>query len=97
MNASVSITLRAQNHIDAIDSEISALSPQRADEFLRVLNEKIEQLAAFPESGVMHRGYIRRLLLLRFPYSLFYVFDAEQNSVTIIAVFSDRSDPRTWH
>jgi len=96
MNASVNLTSRAQNHIDAIDSEIETRSPRRADEFLNVVNTKIEQLAQFPKSGAVHRGNIRRLLLLRFPYSLFYTFDATQNAVTIIACFHDRSDPRTW-
>lgn len=93
MNASIIISPHAQ---DTIDSEIEERSPQRADEFLSVVNAKIEQLAQFPESGSVHRGQIRRLLLLRFPYSLFTVFDASQNTVTILACFPDRSDPRTW-
>ncbi len=76
MSAFVIISPRAQQQINDIDSDIQSRSPQRADEFLSVVNAKIEQLAQCPESGSIHRGQIRRLLLLRFPYSLFTVFDA---------------------
>ena len=76
MSAFVIISPRAQQQIDAIDSAIQSRLPGRADEFLSVVNAKIEQLAQFPESGSVHRGNIRRLLLLRFPFSLFTIFDA---------------------
>lgn len=96
MSAFVIISPRAQQQINDIDSDIQSRSPQRADEFLSVVNTKIEQLAQFPESGSIHRGNIRRLLLLRFPYSLFSVFDASRNTVTLLACFPDRSNPQTW-
>jgi plasmid stabilization system protein ParE len=96
MNATIVISPRAAQQIDAVDSEIAANSPQRADEFLRVLNARIEQLSLFPESGLVYRDNIRRLLLLHFPFSLFYTFDTNRRIVAIIALFPDRSDPRTW-
>ena len=96
MSAFVIISPRAQKQIEDIDSEIQSRSQERADEFLEVLNAKVEQLCQFPQSGAVHRGKVRRLLLLRFPYSLFYVFNDAQNTVSIISCFHDQSDPETW-
>lgn len=96
MSAFVIISSRAQKQIEDIDSEVQSRSQERADEFLEILNAKVEQLSQFPESGAIYRGKIRRLLLIRFSYSLFYIFDVGQNTVTIISCFHDRSDPQTW-
>ena len=56
------------------------------DEFLEVVRATIETIGAHPESApVVHRD-IRRQLLRRFPYGLFYGLIREQ--VVVVACFN---------
>jgi plasmid stabilization system protein ParE len=56
--------------------------------------ETVEIIRAFPESGpLVHRG-VRRQLLRRFPYGLFYRLIEGQ--VVVVACFHARRNPRVW-
>ena len=96
MSAFVAFSARAEKQIENITLDLAERSPNAAREFVNAVDSKVEQLAQFPESGAIYEDDVRRLLLLRSPFSLFTVFDAAQNTVTILGCFHDRSDPQSW-
>ncbi len=59
--------------------------------FLRHLDAAFGQLRNFPESGPIVHGNYRRLLVLGYPYGIFYV--VEPRGVVISAVMDNRQDP----
>jgi len=71
-----------------------ARRPGLGDEFLDGVGEALGFLGVRPESApVVHRD-VRRQLLRRFPYGIFYgVIDGQ---VVVLGCFHARRDPRTW-
>jgi toxin ParE1/3/4 len=64
------------------------------DEFLDVIQATLESITAHPESApVVHRD-VRRQLLRRFPFGLFYRIVEEQ--VVVVACFHAKRSPRLW-
>jgi plasmid stabilization system protein ParE len=64
------------------------------DEFLEVVGETLEAVRVHPEAApVVHRD-IRRRLLTRFPYGLFYRLIGGQ--VVVVACFHASRSPRVW-
>ena len=64
------------------------------DQFLDALEDTLSQVAAHPRAfGVVH-GAIRRALLRRFPYGIFYIFEGED--VVVLGCFHARRDPTVW-
>jgi plasmid stabilization system protein ParE len=65
-----------------------------AEDFRRSLDECFGRIASHPESyPVVHRT-VRRALLRRFPYCIFYVPESEH--VVVIGCLHARRDPRAW-
>ena len=64
------------------------------EEFLRSLDSCLAKIQRLPESNpVVHRD-IRRALLRRFPYGIFYVYEGDV--VTVLACFHAKRDPTIW-
>ncbi len=60
--------------------------------FLLCIEEGLEKIRKNPEMyPVLHRD-VRRLLIRRFPYGIFYT--AKHDVTTILAVFHGRRDPK---
>ena len=64
------------------------------DEFLYVVQASLESICAHPESAPVVRRDIRRHLLRRFPYGLFYRLIEGQ--VVVVACFHAKRSPRVW-
>jgi plasmid stabilization system protein ParE len=65
-----------------------------AEDFRRSLDECMARIAGHPESyPAVHRS-IRRALLRRFPYCVFYVVEAER--AVVIGCLHARRDPQAW-
>jgi plasmid stabilization system protein ParE len=63
-------------------------------EFLAALSERLETVRAHPESSpILYRG-IRRAVLSRFPYLIFYV--ARPERVAVLAVLHHAGNPAVW-
>src|SRR5262245_37889535 len=63
-------------------------------EFTAAVREALTRISSLP---LMHRVVhkdIRRGVVRRFPYSIFYRPEADR--VTVIAVFNNRRDPSIW-
>ena len=63
-------------------------------EFLAALRERLEAVRGHPESSpVIYRG-IRRAVVSRFPYLIFYV--ARPERVAVLAVLHHARNPAVW-
>jgi plasmid stabilization system protein ParE len=82
---------------DDIRSAFEWYESQRAGlgvEFLVALRERLEAVRVHPESSpVLYRG-IRRAVVSRFPYLIFYVVRAER--VAVLAVLHHARNPAVW-
>src|SRR3954447_20676586 len=62
--------------------------------FTASVREVLNRIAGFPQMHQVVYQDIRRAVVRRFPYSVFY--RVEPNRVTVIAVFDNRRDPSIW-
>ena len=69
-------------------------SPGLGEAFLRIVEDGIEQLLAFPESAPVLRGRVRRKVLRRFPYSLLY--SIRDGEIRVLAVMNQKRRPFYW-
>lgn len=63
-------------------------------DFLEFLENGVERIADSPEIYPVVYRNVRRLLIRRFPYGIFYF--ASESLVTILAVFHGHRDPKGW-
>ena len=69
--------------------------PTLGEDFLAAVERCVETLAAGPRlHPVVHRD-VRRALLSRFPYAVYFV--AEGDEVTVLAVLHVRRSPEAWN
>jgi toxin ParE1/3/4 len=94
MKGAVFHPLAEQELLDAVayyGQEQSGLDLEYLDEVKRAVN----LLILYPDAGTKVRGSIRRLILPRFPYSLFYrVLESQQ--IRILAVAHHKRSPQYW-
>jgi plasmid stabilization system protein ParE len=64
------------------------------EEFLLSVEAAFDLIRRMPEAGTEVRPGVRRVVVQRFPYGVFYQVDADQ--IGIIAVYHSRRDPRGW-
>jgi plasmid stabilization system protein ParE len=64
-------------------------------EFLRAIEACLSGVTRNPSAyTVVHEPNIRRALVRRFPYALFYLFD--DDAIVVIAVFNVKRHPIDW-
>lgn len=64
------------------------------DEFLRATDAALASVERRPEAYPVVYERVRRVLLRKFPYGLFYV--VESDAVVVLACFHARRDPKRW-
>jgi plasmid stabilization system protein ParE len=64
-------------------------------EFERAVDAGLERIATSPEAYAEVEPRIRRYVLSRFPYALFYRVSA--GVIEVLAVFHHRRDPFVWN
>ena len=69
-------------------------SPSAAEGFLDALDHALFQLASAPEQHLVVRGLLRRVLLVGYPYAVYY--KVYPSVVTVVGVVHGRRHPRTW-
>ncbi len=70
---------------------------QRADlgvEFILELDVAIERAAENPEIYAVQYREVRRVLLRRFPYAVYFVYEA--GVLEVFAILHQHQDPSTW-
>ncbi|MBD2605409.1 type II toxin-antitoxin system RelE/ParE family toxin [Scytonema hofmannii FACHB-248] len=64
------------------------------DDFLDCVDDKLNQICLLPEAyAVVHRD-VRRSLVRRFPYAVYYFFVSSR--VIVIAIFHAQRDTQAW-
>ena len=70
---------------------------QREDldiEFMERIDEALSRIASNPKSyPIVHRT-LRRAVVRRFPFALFYEITADE--IQVVAIFHSRQDPEKW-
>ena len=69
-------------------------SPELPAAFKNSLDETFRQLFQHPLGHPKIHGDLRRALLRRFPYGVFYL--VEDTEIAILGVFHGRRDPSVW-
>jgi plasmid stabilization system protein ParE len=65
------------------------------EELLAAVRDAVAGAAEEPERYPVVRADVRRVLVRRFPYAVFY--RVRRGRVVVIAVVHHRRDPRVWH
>lgn len=63
-------------------------------DFLLCVEEGLEKIRRSPESYPLVHKELRRMLIRRFPYGLFYLVEGER--IVLVAAFHARRDPKQW-
>jgi len=63
-------------------------------DLINVVEVALAEIRRRPESFQRVHGEVRRALLKRFPYGVFFV--ADEGRITVIAVFHASRDPKVW-
>ena len=66
------------------------------DELLDIVRAAIDRVGEFPDLSPEVIPRLRRAVLSRFPYALFYRRSNQPDTIEILAVFHHRRDPATW-
>jgi plasmid stabilization system protein ParE len=71
-----------------------ARQPGLGDEFLDCIDKLLNQICRMPKSyAVLHRD-VRRAVLQRFPYAVYYRIISSR--IVVTAVFHSRRNPKDW-
>ncbi len=84
----------AQSEVDDAYKWYEAQSKGLGKRFLDDLNDTIKRISAFPLAFTEIESGIRRCLLTRFPYGVYYGVDAQM--IIIIAVAHLHRKPKYW-
>ena len=92
MTTPVVVRKRAKRHILDATSWYTNISRNLGEDFVAAVDDAIESARNYPLAYPVIYRLLRRVLLRRFPYALFYRF--KDNRVVIIAVLHQARDPR---
>lgn len=94
MSARVRVTPEAEADIQEAYVWYQQAGQDLGSQFLDAVKGTLSQVAGHPQAfGVVH-GPIRRALLRRFPYGVFYIL--EEEDVVVLGCFHARRDPTVW-
>ncbi len=93
-NLFVLFDARAIEDVEAASQWYSEKQQVLAIEFLNALNDTLGLVAQYPEAYVEVDFGIRRVLLKKFPYSIYYTIGSDR--ITVLAVLHTRRAPETW-
>ena len=92
--ATLIVRARARADIDEAFEWYRARSPGAASDFLDAIDHALTHIAAAPERFPVVRGRLRRLLLVGFPYAVYYkVFP---RTISVVGVIHGHRHPDTW-
>jgi plasmid stabilization system protein ParE len=94
MSAPVIYLPEALADIDAAYAAYEQRAAGLGQRFLDQLQSRVDGIAAGPELYAVLRGGVRAAALRRFPYVVYYRFEA--GTVFVLAVLHGGRDPREW-
>jgi toxin ParE1/3/4 len=88
----VIVSPRAQKEIENAIDYYALYSTKAPQNFINVLKESYNILTSNPFLTVRYKN-IRALNMPKFPYSLFFVINQNQNTVKVLSCFHNRRNP----
>ncbi len=91
---SIELSNEAENDLDKSYEFYFKDSPKVADKFFRQINLSLERIRKNPQSFPIAHKEIRKLVLKKFPFVIYYrIFDTV---IQIIAIFHTSRNPEIW-
>jgi plasmid stabilization system protein ParE len=94
MNYVLVFRLEARNELDDAYSWSESQQLGLGDDFLEQVEEALARICQMPESYQSVYRDVRRSIVRRFPYTIYY--RVVSSRVIITAVFHGRRDPKAW-
>lgn len=95
MSLTLTITSKAQEDfrtaLEWYEKQVTGLG----EEFVRCVDIQVRSVGRQPQRfPVVHANSIKRALISRFPYAIYFV--EKRENVIVIAILHQRVNPRTW-
>lgn len=94
MSYSLEITAAAEADLREAIAWYEQARKGLGDDFLLCVDEALARILRYPLSCQPVKGDVRRLLIHRFPYGIF--FRIRDNRISVTAVFHSRRQPKIW-
>jgi plasmid stabilization system protein ParE len=94
MTRRVVLRQRAQNDLRSAFEWYESQRPGLGESFLVAVEKQLENVAAFPDANRVVYRQIRRAVVARFPYLIFYIAKAER--VDVLAILHHARNPADW-
>lgn len=94
MSLPLIITPEAEEDLAAAGAWYDQRRAGLGDDFLLCVEDALDRIRRLPESATEVYPGVRRVVLRRFPYGVFYRVDPDQ--IAVLAVYHSRRDPRGW-
>jgi toxin ParE1/3/4 len=94
MTRRVVLRERAQNDLRSAFEWYERQRPGLGESFLVAVEGRLENVAAFPDANRVVYRQIRRAVVARFPYLIFYIAKAER--VDVLAILHHARNPADW-
>jgi plasmid stabilization system protein ParE len=94
MSLPLVINPEAEHDLDEAKSWYNGQRAGLGDDFLECVDEALDQIRQWPKLSRKVFGDLRRKLVRRFPYGIFFRIDDDQ--ITVVAVYHCKRDPRGW-
>ena len=94
MPETVILSSRTERDIQSAYTWYESKQPGLGEEFPGRLREKLEAIRRQPESSQIIHKNIRRAVLSRFPYVIFYIFGPSR--IVVLAILHMSRNPAIW-
>lgn len=94
MNPPVFISPQAEQDLEKAYQWYEKQSKGLGSEFIRMIDANLAQIQRNPSAYPLVLKEIRRKIIRRFPYALFYIVNETQ--ITVLACFHLKQDPQQW-
>lgn len=94
LSAALIVRAQARAEIDEAFEWYRVRSPQASTDFLAVVDEALREIAEDPERFPVVSGQLRRIVLPRFPYAVYYKI--YPRTISIVGVIHGHRHPDTW-
>lgn len=94
MNSLVRFKPSAERDVESAFIWYELNGPGLGDEFLDEIGAAVTRIAENPRAHQVIRGRIRRAVVRRFPYLIFYVIDPLE--IVVLACLHASRDPESW-
>ena len=94
MNLSLILTPEAEDDLAVAKAWYNRQRAGLGEEFIEQVEKALHRISDMPELASEVYPGVRRVVLRRFPYGIFYRDDEDQ--VAVIAVYHSKRDPKGW-